>query len=95
MLALYQHTVVAGHTHRMQYVVQGSAVGECKLGATFGWLGDVDQVDYMCRAKARSDWALGFGAGYIDPSSGFLYLVPVPVVEKTVMFNGRLYRSAA
>ena len=49
----------------------------------------------MNRAKARKDWALGFGVGYYDPSSGYSYLVPVPVVDSTVCVNGRLFRAAA
>ena len=93
-LETYQHSVVTGHNHRLAYVVEGSATGECKLSATFGWGGDVEQVDYMNKASARKNWALGFGAGYVDPSSGMTYLVPVPIVYRTAMFNGILYRSA-
>jgi len=94
-LDVYGHSVVSGHTHRLAYIVEGSAIGECKLSATFGWGGDVEQVDYMNLAKARKDWALGFGIGYLDPASGFCYLTPVPVVHGTCMVNGRLFRAAA
>jgi predicted phosphodiesterase len=93
-LEVYQHSVVTGHTHRLAYVVEGSATGECKVSAMFGWGGDVEQIDYMNLAKARKDWALGFGIGYHDPASGFIYLSPVPVVHGTVVVNGKLYRSA-
>jgi UDP-2,3-diacylglucosamine pyrophosphatase LpxH len=93
-LDTYQHSVVSGHTHRFQYIVEGSAVGECKLSATFGWGGDVEQVDYMNLARARKDWALGFGIGYLEPSSGFVYLVPVPIVHATCVVSGRLFRAA-
>jgi predicted phosphodiesterase len=94
-LELYQHSVITGHTHRMAYIVEGSATGECKLSAPFGWGGDVEQVEYMNLAKARKDWALGFGVGYHDPSSGYIYFVPVPVVHGTAVVNGKLYRSAS
>jgi UDP-2,3-diacylglucosamine pyrophosphatase LpxH len=94
-LELYQHSVITGHTHRFAYIVEGSATGECKLSAMFGWGGDVEQVEYMNLAKARKDWALGFGVGYHDPSSGFIYFVPVPVVHGTCCVNGRLYRATA
>lgn len=93
-LDVYQHSVVTGHSHRLQYVVEGSAVGECKVSAAFGWMGDVEQVEYMTLAKARKDWALGFGVGYADPSSGYTYLVPVPIVHSTCCVNGVLYRAA-
>lgn len=94
-LDVYQHSVVSGHTHRLQYIVEGSATGDTKLSATFGWGGDVEQVDYMCLARARRDWALGFGVGYIEPSSGYVYLTPVPVVHGTCVVNGRLFRASA
>jgi predicted phosphodiesterase len=92
-LETYQHTIVSGHTHRLQYVVEGSATGECKLSAAFGWGGDVEQIDYKNRARARKEWALGFGIGYLEPSSGFVYLVPVPVVHGTCVVHGRLFRA--
>jgi hypothetical protein len=94
VLDTFQHSAVSAHAHRMQYVVEGNAVGEVKLSAMFGWLGDVDAVDYMSAAKAKKDWALGMGIGYYDPSSGYSYLVPVPVVHGTVCVNGRLFRAA-
>jgi UDP-2,3-diacylglucosamine pyrophosphatase LpxH len=93
-LDVYGHSVVSGHTHRFAYIVEGTATGECKLSATFGWGGDVEQIDYMNLAKARKDWALGFAVGYLDPASGFCYLVPLPVIHGTVCFNGRLFRAA-
>lgn len=95
VLDTYQHSVVSGHTHRLQYIVEGTATGECKISATFGWGGDVEQVDYMCLAKARKDWALGFGIGYLEPLSGCVYLVPVPIVDGTCVVNGRLFRAGA
>jgi hypothetical protein len=94
VLDTYQHSAVSAHAHRMQYIVEGNAVGEVKLSAMFGWGGDVDQIDYMHLASARKNWCLGMGVGYYDPSSGYSYLVPVPVVHSTCMVNGRLFRAA-
>lgn len=92
-LDVYGHSVVTGHTHRLAYIVEGNAVGDCKLSAMFGCGLDIEAVEYMNLAKARRDWALGFGIGYVDPSSGYTYLVPVPVVHQTCMVNGVLYRA--
>lgn len=92
-LDTYQHSVVTGHAHRMQYIVEGNAVGECKLAAQFGWLGDADKIDYMHRAKVNKDWALGFGIGYLDESTGLMYLTPVPIVNLTCVVEGKLYRG--
>jgi hypothetical protein len=93
-LDTYQTSVVHGHTHRMQMVVEGTAVGGCKISASFGWGGDVEAVDYMNLARARASWALGFGVGYLEPTSGFCYLQAIPVIDKTVCVNGRLFRAA-
>lgn len=90
-LDTYQHSIITGHAHRLQYIVEGNAVGEFKLSAQFGWLGDVTKVDYMHRAKANKNWALGFGVGYIDPKTGIAYLTPVPIVRYSCVVNGKLY----
>lgn len=92
-LDTYQHSVVTGHSHRLQYIVEGNAVGEFKLSAQFGWLGDITKVDYMHQAKAAKNWALGFGIGYLDPSTGIAYLQPVPIIKGTCVVEGRLYRA--
>lgn len=92
-LDTYQHSVVTGHTHRLAYIVEGNAVGECKLSAQFGWLGDVTKVDYLQRAKVRKDWALGFGVGYEDSETGHCFWQPVPIVDYRCVVNGKLFRS--
>jgi predicted phosphodiesterase len=90
-LDMYSHSIVTGHTHRMQYIVEGTATGQSRVAASFGWLGDVEQVDYMHLAKAKKNWAQGFGVGYMDARTGLVYLVPVPVVNGTVCLEGVLY----
>ena len=92
-LDMYQHSIVTGHTHRMQYIVEGNAVGEFKLSAQFGWLGDAKKVDYMHRAQVNKNWALGFGIGYLDPETGIVYMTPVPIIKYTCAVNGKLYRG--
>lgn len=86
----FQHNVLIGHTHRLAYVVEGNAQGERHLTAMFGWLGDVEQVDYLHRIKAIREWTLGFGIGYLDPSSGVVYVVPVPIINYTCLIEGRI-----
>lgn len=91
-LDTYQHSVVIGHLHRIQYAVEGNAVGEFKLAAQFGWLGDRSKIDYMQKARVHKETALGFGIGYVDPKSGYVYLVPVPIVNYTCCVEGELYK---
>lgn len=97
-LDTYQHSVVTGHTHRMQYIVEGNATGEYKLSAMFGWLGDRTKIDYMHRALVYKNWALGFGVGYVNPSTGIMYLVPVPIIidgkgAYSCVVNGTYYEG--
>lgn len=92
-LDTYQHSVASAHAHRLCYVVEGNAVGEAKLSAQFGWLGDVNQVDYMHQAKAKKNWALGFGIGYEDRQTGHNFLQPVPIVQGRCVVNGKLYKA--
>jgi predicted phosphodiesterase len=87
----FQHNVVIGHTHRLGYAVEGNAQGERHVTAMFGWLGDVEQVDYMNRIKAVRDWSLGFGIGYLNPKNGVVYLVPIPIINYTCCVEGKLY----
>lgn len=92
-LDTFQAPIVTGHTHRMAYVVEGDATGGSQVSAQFGWLGDVEQIDYMHKVKAKRDWTLGFGYGYVNSRTSYVYLVPVPVVNYSVVVEGRLYEA--
>lgn len=93
-LDTYQHSIITGHTHRMSYTVEGNAAGEVKLSAMFGWLGDANKVDYMQRQLVLKNWALGFGIGHLDPSTGLVYMQPVPIVTGySCVVQGKLYKA--
>lgn len=92
-LDVYQHSVATVHTHRMALVVEGNAVGEPKVSAQFGWLGDVDKIDYMHRATAKKNWALGFGIGYTDKQTGHTWLTPVPIIDYRCVVDGVLLKA--
>ncbi len=89
-LDTYQHSIITGHTHRMLHLVEGNATGTQIVSAQFGWLGDIKQIDYMHKIKARKDWALGFGVGY-RRANGFIYFQPIPLVEYSCVVGGRLF----
>jgi predicted phosphodiesterase len=89
-LDTFQHNVIIGHTHRIGYAVEGDAQGNRHLTAQLGWLGDVNEIDYMHQVKARKDWSLGFGIGYLEPKTGVVYVVPVPIINYTVLIEGKL-----
>jgi hypothetical protein len=92
-LDYYKKGVVTGHVHRIGYVVEGNLAGDQQLSANFGWLGDNKQIDYASQGKVDRDSALGFGLGYLDEESKFLYLVPVPLVKYTCVVEGRLFKG--
>ena len=89
-LDTFQHNIIIGHTHRLGYAVEGNAQGERHITAMFGWLGDVEEIDYMNQVKARKEWSLGFGLGYLNPKTGVVYLVPVPIINGTVLIEGEV-----
>lgn len=94
-LDAFNHSVVTGHSHRFNMVVEGNAVQEYRVSLQFGWLGDVSKIDYMHRAKANTDCALGFGIGHLDPATGIIYFTPVAIVPHkkglSCVVEGKLY----
>ena len=89
-LDTFQHNIIIGHTHRIGYAVEGDAQGQRHLGAMLGWLGDVNEIDYMHQVKARKEWSLGFGTGHMDTKTGVVYVTPVPIINGTVLIEGKL-----
>jgi hypothetical protein len=67
--------------------------GKYRVGAQFGWLGDIKKVDYMHQVKVRRMWSLGFGVGYHDTETGMVYLQPVPIIHYTACVEGKVYRG--
>ncbi len=82
--------VVHGHTHWMGVNYRGTAQGDAHVGAAFGWLGDVDHIDYTHRVDALR-WQLGFGVGYLE-SSGIIHLQAIPIVKGRCVLNGCLIK---
>lgn len=88
-LETFQHSVVVGHNHRMEYHITGDATGTHQVGFQPGWLGDINQVDYVHRIKVKRFWSLGFGLGYMNEQTGVTHLVPVPIVKNRVTVAGK------
>jgi hypothetical protein len=83
---------VVGHAHRLSWFVEGTAEGKPHLGTCLGWLGDVEKVDYMHKVRALRDWALGFGAGYLDVKTQIMHILPVPIVNYQCVIEGKLLK---
>lgn len=89
--SVFRGSVVIGHTHRLAYEVLGVQDGHPHLAAMLGWLGDVDQIDYLHKAKA-AQWSLGFGVGY-KTKTGVVHLTPVPIIDYSCVVNGKLFTA--
>lgn len=88
----YQHNVVIGHVHKVGLIVDGNVAGENHVGACFGWLGDAEKADYMHRVKAIRDFHLGFGVGYKEKRTGNVWLSPLPIINYTVVVEGKRFK---
>lgn len=89
----YQHNVIFGHSHRFDSLQRGNAIGERHFAGQFGWLGDFKAVDYTYRAQATSDWAHGFGIGYLDKETKHTHFQGYPIVKYRTVFNGKIYEN--
>lgn len=87
----YAENVVIGHTHRTGYSIVGNARGTAHVGAMFGWLGDVESIDYDHRIRALREWNHGIGIGHMEPD-GAIHLRPVPFVRNRCVIDGELVK---
>ena len=86
--------LVFGHTHRGSVVYQGEVKGNAHFSLNVGWLGDVNEIDYMHKARAMRDWQLGFGTVIHDgPKRAFARFHPI--VGGRVEVDGHVYSTSA
>ena len=85
-----ERSVCIAHIHRIGHACLGDPItGKLRQAWSFGWLGDVAQIDYRHRSRARRDYQHGFGLGHLDPD-GKAYLRAVPIPR--AMVSGRVVR---
>lgn len=82
-------SLVIGHVHRATVEYENTVDGEPRVGASFGWLGDVERVSYRHRALARREWVHGVGIGYID-DAGHVHVQPCPFIGGRAVVEGRV-----
>jgi hypothetical protein len=84
------HSVAFGHTHRMQVHYQGQLDGSRHVGATLGWLGDPEAIDYRHKDAVRRDSIHGFGTvSLLD--SGLFWLQAIPIINGRAVVDGEVY----
>ena len=81
-----------GHTHRGQVVYQGTVHGRKLVGATLGWLGDPEAIDYRHRDMIRRDSIHGFGAVHMR-DDGVFWLQFIPIIDGCCVLDGVEYRG--
>jgi hypothetical protein len=86
----YQGNAAIGHVHWLGINYRGNAKGKQHVGASFGWLGDYEQADYLHRIQAMR-WTQGMGIGYVV--DGVTHLQPVPFINGTAVVEGRVFRA--
>ncbi len=84
------HSVAFGHTHRLQVHYQGQLDGSRHVGATLGWLGDAEAIDYRHKDAIRRDSIHGFGDVCVVDDNHF-WLQAVPIVEGRCVVDGVVY----
>jgi hypothetical protein len=72
-------SIAIGHVHRMAIEHERTVDGRHHLGASFGWLGDAEAVDYRHRSLARREWVHGCGIATLD-DQGHVHVQAVPFV---------------
>jgi predicted phosphodiesterase len=85
----YGGNIVIGHVHSINMTVAGNARGDSHVGASFGWLGDRDAIDYMHRDKTAMDWHLGFGSFSMD-EKGNAWLQAHPIINYRTVMDGKV-----
>lgn len=85
-------SIAFGHTHRGQVVYQGTVTGRKLVGATIGWLGDPEAIDYRHRDSIRRDSIHGFAVVYMR-EDGVFWLNFVPIIEGACVVDGIEYSA--
>lgn len=80
-LEAFGGNLVIGHTHRgkVTYIGEGRPDGDPHFCLNVGWLGDLEQMDYVDPDKVRRDWQTGFGR--VDFNSRYAYASFHPIVH--------------
>jgi hypothetical protein len=85
-------STLTGHTHRIGVSEVADVHGSPRTSSSFGWLGRLEDIDYMYEAVAKREWAHGFGTGLVD-SRGRLYTWPHRIHDGRTVVDG--YEIAA
>lgn len=77
----YGSNVIFGHTHRLGAVYDGDIEHGTRVAINAGHLADPAYATYMPKVKLK-DWQQGFVLAEVEPSTGFVYAWPIPILSK-------------
>lgn len=83
-----------GHTHRMALSCGGTYASGRHFAGMFGWLGDQQYAKYF-KKPLRTQWQLGFGVGWLDPTTGYITNQPVPIIDGRCVVAGKVFGERA
>ena len=87
--------IVIGHVHSLTGVEMHSIDGEPRGAWSFGWLGDMDHIDYRHRDKARRDWPHAVGVVYGDEDkNAWAQALVMRDKSRVANVHGRIVRAA-
>lgn len=90
--AVFESSVVQGHTHRLTQSYFGNAHGETHTAVSLGWLGSKEAATYMHPISVTRNWQKGFGLSYQEPG-GNTHVQTVPIVEYRCCVEGKLFSA--
>lgn len=85
-LVAFGGNIVFGHTHRAGVMTAGNARGERHVAMNVGWLGSVDAVDYMPKAR-MVDWTTAVGLVHTT-KKGNVHMSVHPYLDEEKGFVG-------
>lgn len=88
----YEGNVGIGHNHRAALEYVSNLKRATHVGVSFGWLGDVEQVDYNHQVQS-APWTLAFGVLTHEKKTGIVHTQLVPIVDYSAVVNGNLVRA--
>ncbi len=83
-------SVIFGHVHQVQTIYQGTVRGKRHMGATVGWLGSAEAIDYRHRDLVRRLWQHAFGVVHYRADGTFWYQA-IPIVNGIAVVDGVVY----
>lgn len=82
-------SILFGHTHRLEYRIDGTARGKKRVGMSVGWLGDPRKTNYEYRMRANRFWSLGFAVIFTDDRTGLARVIPIPIINYACTLGGQ------